>query len=220
MGEQHSETLGEVRFGLPAAGDRINGVGLGAVTAQQLSGEMTVNGKSRAKPRHASQRTIVKRFVPEGQALHHAPYGFGIRRQVMAKGGNGGVLVMRIASHNTVQMQPGHFRQGLQQSQGQAHQVDHPGAHPQTHIRDDLVVATAGGMHRQASLDAKVVGQKFFDIGMHILERWTHDKLPSTIALLQLVETAQNRLALCGGENSLSHKHACMGPVDPQVKGH
>src|SRR5262249_50893340 len=25
---------------------------------------------------------------------------------------------------------------------------------------------------------------------------------------------------LCGGENSLGHEHACMGPVDPQVKGH
>src|SRR5215813_13896774 len=110
MGEQHGENLGEVRFRLPAAGDWINGVGLRAVTTQQCSSELAVDRKSRAKSRHAPQRTIVKRFVPEVQALHHAPYGLGICRQVMAEGGNGGVLVVRITSHDTVQMQPRYFR--------------------------------------------------------------------------------------------------------------
>src|SRR5215510_1867333 len=104
MGEQHGENLSEVRFRLPAAGDWINGVGLRAITAQQLSSEMAVYGKSRTKSRHAPQWTIVKRFVPEVQVLHHAPYGFGICCQVMAKGGNGSVLVVRRASHDTVQM--------------------------------------------------------------------------------------------------------------------
>ena len=50
MGEKHGENLGEFGFGLPAAGDRINGVGLGAVAAEQLSGEMTVDGKVVLKP--------------------------------------------------------------------------------------------------------------------------------------------------------------------------
>src|SRR5262245_29962958 len=75
-------------------------------------------------------------------------------------------------------------------------------------------------MHRQASLNTQVVSQKFFNIGVHILKRWAHDKLSIAIALLQLVETTQNRLALGRGENSLGHEHTCMGPVDPQVKGH
>jgi len=171
--EQGLQINGETRGGIARA-----------ITAQQLSSEMAVYGKSRTKSRHAPQWTIVKRFVPEVQALHHTPYGFGIRCQVMAKGRNGGVLVVRIASHDTVQMQPCYFRQRLQQSQGQARQIDDTGAHPEAHIGDDLVVATAGGVYRQGSLDTQVVGQKFFDIGVHILKGWTHDKLPSAIALL------------------------------------
>ena len=115
--QQYSQALRQFRFGLPTAGNGIDRVGLGTITAQELSGEVAVDGERGAKPRHAPQRTIIKRFIPEVQALYHAPDGFRIGGQMMTEGRDGGVLMMGIAGHNAVDVEMRHVDQRLHQPQ-------------------------------------------------------------------------------------------------------
>ncbi len=106
---------------------------------------------------------------------------------MVAEGGDGGVLMMRVAGHDAVEMGACNVDQLVHEVQTQFGEHDHAMAHPQPHVGDDLVVAAAGGVHGQAGFDAEGVGEIFFNVGVHVFQGWVEFKLACLIELFDLL---------------------------------
>ncbi len=78
LGHEDRENVTQVGFGLPAAGNGVEGVGLGAVKAEQLCRQVPVDGEGGAQAGHAAKRAVVKRAIPVVEAQDHAANRFGI----------------------------------------------------------------------------------------------------------------------------------------------